>query len=141
MKRVEKSMPKVPLFKVKSGASFEERCIAYCKKYTLYYHVHQDQYHRYDEKHNIEEFITKPTVTKNPTILNSKYELPGERIVTDFLINDDIILNKRQDYGELNFEQSELFTDEMNFYNFETDDSQIKTNDDFTAFINEEDKF
>jgi hypothetical protein len=39
----------------------------------------------------------------------------------------------------LNFDQNELFTDEMNFYTLDTDDSQMKTNDDFTAFINEED--
>ena len=127
-RRVEKSVPNVPLFKVKKGASFEERCIAYCKKYTLYYHVHQEQYRRYDEEHTIDEFIQAATTRKSPNLMvknfTPKYELPNETNETnemDFLMDDIPLIEQYQD-------KDELFT-AMNFYNLESDDSPRKSDD------------
>lgn len=135
-RRVEKSVPNVPLFKVKKGASFEERCIAYCKKYTLYYHVHQEQYRRYDKEHTIDEFVQSTITNKGPNLtvknFTPKYELPNEKNECDLLIDHDIPLIEQyhQDHN-----QDELFTDEMNFYNLESDDSPKELQDDFMTFV------
>lgn len=146
MKRVGKSVPNVPLFKaVKKGASFEEKCIAYCKRYTLYYHIHKEQYRRYDEEHTIEEFTDKSMAIKSTKASDNnykpRYEFPDERTKRDLLMDHEILLN---DYPQdMNYHQDGLFTDEINFSNIESEFSVRKAHDELAPFTNnnEEDKF
>ena len=135
-RRVEKSVPKVPLFKAKKGASFEERCITYFKKYTLYYHVHKEQYRRYDQEHTIDEIISGPIATKksNSLIENSmtKNDFPEKRSDRDLPLDEDNSL-----LGQHHHDKDELFADAMDFYSLESDHSPRNMDSDFMTFIDD----